>query len=71
MVYAYPPARAKMAQNDGGAAAMKRRSTVIGKDFVFDPEKRAKILGINAAMADESSFGSDASSIDEDLIVKE
>jgi kinesin family member 1 len=64
MVYAYPPARAKLAQNDGGAAAMKRRATKIGGDFDLDPNKAAKILNGN-----DDSFASDASEVDPALIV--
>ena len=45
MVYAYPPARAKMAQNDGAQAAIQRRKTVIG-DFSLNAEEEAKLLGI-------------------------
>ena len=32
MVYAYPPARANMAQNDGGKAALKRRMTKLERE---------------------------------------
>jgi len=36
MIFAYPPGRAKMAQNDGGQAAMQRRKTKIGDGIEFN-----------------------------------
>jgi len=71
MVYAYPPARAKLAQNDGGAAAMKRRQTKIGGELDMDPNKAAKILALNNNNSSNDSFASEASEIDPDLLVQQ
>jgi len=45
MIFGYPPGRAKMAQNDGGEAAMKRRKTVVGDRSEFNAEEYSKIMG--------------------------
>jgi len=58
MVYAYPPARSKMAQSDGGAAAMKRRKTMLNADTGVGAEMEAKLLELNKE--DNKSFHTDS-----------
>jgi hypothetical protein len=47
MIFAYPPGRAQMEQNDGGQAAMKRRKTMMPDNLEFNAEDYEKIMGSN------------------------
>ena len=58
MIFAYPPGRAKMAQNDGGQAAMQRRKTKLGDNMEFNANDYEKILGENQ---NDKSFKTDSS----------
>lgn len=71
MVYGYPPARNKLAQEDNkqeasAENAFQRRRTMLSKEPVIDAHEEAKVLGLNKHDANIDAPASSQKTADKD-----